>query len=98
MNRWWILAAVLMAGSIGWRIGDLRGAAERKAIIENLPETRAYYRTLEAEAVALGREPTGRDLVCRQVFDSARRELNKEYRLEAEIMDELRQHQNAERY
>ncbi len=85
MNKWTVLAVVVLAALIGWKAGLNSGEAERQAIIDNLPETRALMADLAADYL----EPTGRDLICEQIFESVRKELNEEYRLEAEEMDEI---------
>ena len=85
MNKWAILGIAVVAALIGWKAGLNSGEAERQAIIDNLPETRALMADLAADYL----EPTGRDLICEQIFESVRKELNEEYRLEAEEMDEI---------
>ncbi len=85
MNRWAVLAVVVLAAIIGWKAGLNSGEAERKAIIADLPEERAYWQ----EALADIDNPTRRDLICEQIFESVQKELNEEYRLEAEEMNEV---------
>ena len=85
MNRWAVLGIAILAAFLGWRAGLVSGEAERDAIIDDLPEARAYYEELLADFD----EPVGRDLICAQIFESVRKELNEEYRLEAEEMDRV---------
>ena len=93
MNKWTVLAVVVLAALIGWKAGLNSGEAERQAIIADLPEERAYWQSLEADVM----NPTARDLVCEQIFESVRKELSEEYRFEAEMMNEAYNHLAADR-
>ena len=85
MNKWAVLGIVVLSAFLGWRAGLVSGEAERRAIIDDLPEARVYFRELLADLD----EPAGRDLVCEQIFNSVRKELSEEYRLDAADMNEL---------
>ena len=85
MNKWAVLGIVVLSAFLGWRAGLVSGEAERQAIIDDLPEVQAYFREILADPV----EPTGRDLVCEQIFEAVRKELSEEYRLDAADMNEL---------
>ena len=97
MNRWAVFGIVILAAFLGWNAGLKNGLkngeAEREAIIADLPEERAYWQSLEAGLV----EPTGRDLICEQIFELVRKELDEEYRFEAEAMHELYEQMDRQR-
>ncbi len=85
MNKWAVLGIVVLSAFLGWRAGLTSGEAERQAIIDDLPEERAYWQSLEASMA----EPTARELICDQIFESVRKELSEEYQLDAADMNEL---------
>ena len=85
MNKWAVLGVVVLAALLGWGEGLREGEAERKSIIADMPEERAYWKGLEAKLS----DPNDRELICEQIFDLVGDELTREYRLDVAEQHEV---------
>ena len=93
MSKSWAIAALVVGGFVGWSAGLNYGKAERQAIVDDLPETRAVMTELLADL----REPNGRDLLCDEFFAAVEKETREERRLDAEEMDRVYNQLDRER-
>lgn len=79
MSRAPLIIVIAAATALGYIAGIKTGEAQRRAIIHDLPETRA----LMAKYLDAAGLPTERDIACDRVAEAARDLLRQDYRDQA---------------